>query len=271
MNSAINVDAKELLAIPGTENVFNDAFFESLDFVTNALDNVKARQYIDDRCVFYGKPLLESGTQGTKCNSQVIIPFKTESYNDQKDGDDGDAIPMCTLRNFPSQIEHCIEWARALFEDDLAKPFNDLKKFAEEKEGYLAEMTKAMADAISASGAIGSGQALIDLIEQSNKIVAADDAKKFELIVELAYNQLHYLFRDRILNLTHDFPEDKLTKEGKKFWKAPKRFPKVMAFDKTNPNHINFIISYSNILRVCFGLMPETTGDPSTHVPADSK
>lgn len=78
MNSSINIDCKELLAMPSTENVFNDKFWASLSFVTNALDNVKARQYIDSRCVFHGKALFESGTQGTKCNSMVILPNKTE-------------------------------------------------------------------------------------------------------------------------------------------------------------------------------------------------
>ena len=29
--------------------------------VPGALDNVKARLYVDQQCVFYGKPLLESG------------------------------------------------------------------------------------------------------------------------------------------------------------------------------------------------------------------
>ena len=36
-------------------------FWLSLDVVINALDNVKARLYVDRQCVFYGKPLLESG------------------------------------------------------------------------------------------------------------------------------------------------------------------------------------------------------------------
>ena len=40
----------------------------------------QARLYVDSRCVFYRKPLLESGTLGTKANTQVIIPFQTESY-----------------------------------------------------------------------------------------------------------------------------------------------------------------------------------------------
>ena len=60
-----------------TEQVFNDKFWEKLDFVVNAVDNIKARLYIDQRCVWYGKPLLESGTLGTKANSQMIIPYVT--------------------------------------------------------------------------------------------------------------------------------------------------------------------------------------------------
>lgn len=41
-----------------TENIFNDHFWESLSGVTNALDNVDARKYVDRRCVYYRKPLL---------------------------------------------------------------------------------------------------------------------------------------------------------------------------------------------------------------------
>lgn len=67
------------------------------------------------RCVFYGKPLLESGTLGTKCNVQVVVPHTTASYADGPKDQADDAIPMCTLRNFPSLIEHCIEWARLVF------------------------------------------------------------------------------------------------------------------------------------------------------------
>jgi len=52
-----------------TEATFNDEFWESLNFVVNAVDNVKARLYVDQQCVWYEKPLLESGTLGTKGNS----------------------------------------------------------------------------------------------------------------------------------------------------------------------------------------------------------
>jgi len=121
--------------------VFSDAFFNKLDGVTNALDNVDARtwgaartkvemgvvrgvdalrptsiswsvlragRYTDRRCVLMRKPLLESGTLGTKGNTQVILPFKTESYSSSQDPPEK-GIPICTLKNFPNAIEHTIQ------------------------------------------------------------------------------------------------------------------------------------------------------------------
>ena len=64
----------------GTSHIFNDKFFEDQTIVTNALDNVMARKYIDIRCVTAKTPLLESGTLGPKGHVQVILPYKTETY-----------------------------------------------------------------------------------------------------------------------------------------------------------------------------------------------
>jgi molybdopterin/thiamine biosynthesis adenylyltransferase len=44
--------------------------------IVNALDNVNARLYVDSRCVYFCKPLLESGTLGAKCNTQVNIAIR---------------------------------------------------------------------------------------------------------------------------------------------------------------------------------------------------
>lgn len=92
---------------PDTEAVFGHDFFEPLDCVVNALDNIEARTYVDRRCVFFRKPLLESGTLGTKGNTQVVYPFTTESYSSSQDPPEK-SFPMCTIKSFPNQIEHSI-------------------------------------------------------------------------------------------------------------------------------------------------------------------
>ena len=135
--------------------MFNDSFFGVLDGVANALDNVEARafwpscfvaspvgtrvistrpaptapgQYMDRRCVFYHKPLLESGTLGTKGNTQVVLPRLTESYSSSQDPPEK-SIPICTLKNFPNKIDHTLQWARDLFEGLFAQTPENVNQY----------------------------------------------------------------------------------------------------------------------------------------------
>uniref|UniRef100_A0A665UNT0 E1 ubiquitin-activating enzyme n=1 Tax=Echeneis naucrates TaxID=173247 RepID=A0A665UNT0_ECHNA len=108
MNPSIRITGHQNRVGPDTERIYDDDFFESLDGVANALDNVDARMYMDRRCVYYRKPLLESGTLGTKGNVQVVIPFLTESYSSSQDPPEK-SIPICTLKNFPNAIEHTLQ------------------------------------------------------------------------------------------------------------------------------------------------------------------
>jgi len=71
MNGAINVRAYSARVGPETESVFDENFYESLTGVCNALDNVEARMYMDSQCIYHRKPMLESGTLGTKGNTQA--------------------------------------------------------------------------------------------------------------------------------------------------------------------------------------------------------
>lgn len=80
INPAVKLNPLQNRVSPDTESVFNDQFWQDLDLVVNALDNITARMYVDSRCVYFNKPLLESGTLGPKCNTQDIIPNLTENY-----------------------------------------------------------------------------------------------------------------------------------------------------------------------------------------------
>ena len=145
MNPHLISQSYKLRASGENENIFNDDFWEGLDIVINAVDNVHARLYVDSRCVFYGKPLLESGTLGTKCNSQIIIPHLTQSYGETSDPPE-ESIPLCTLKNFPYQIEHTIQWGRDYFEGNFVEGPNECKKFIENPAEYLKKATFELRD-----------------------------------------------------------------------------------------------------------------------------
>lgn len=46
MNPDIRIEAHQNRVGPDTESVYNDDFFEELDCVANALDNVDARRFV---------------------------------------------------------------------------------------------------------------------------------------------------------------------------------------------------------------------------------
>lgn len=52
INSDLNLTAQRQIVSKDTESVYNDTFWDSLDIVLNAVDNVKARNFIDEKVVF---------------------------------------------------------------------------------------------------------------------------------------------------------------------------------------------------------------------------
>lgn len=155
MNPTMNIMAHIEPVGEQTENIYNDSFFEQLHGVINALDNIEARQYVDQRCVYYKKPLIDSGTTGVKASVQVIVPFLTESYRTPPPNTP--SIPMCTLRSFPTLIEHTIKWARNKFDDlfinlplyaqqFLTDPIEFEKKLSEIQSNDERNETKANVD-----------------------------------------------------------------------------------------------------------------------------
>lgn len=117
---------------------FGSGFWEGLDVVANALDNVKARLHVDSACVAHGLPLLESGTSGTKGNTQVVLPGRTESYGSSADPTEP-SIPVCTLKSFPYLIEHTLQWARDVFEGEFVHAATHVNGWLQ-RPNYLREL-----------------------------------------------------------------------------------------------------------------------------------
>jgi ubiquitin-activating enzyme E1 len=103
--------------------------------------------YIDKQCAWYAKPLLDSGTIGTRASSQMIIPYKTEIYSDSQDPRvliaSDEAIPACIRGNFPHKIEHCFEWTRLeLFDTCIVDPANNAIAYLKDSAAFLDELQK---------------------------------------------------------------------------------------------------------------------------------
>ncbi|KAL2260474.1 hypothetical protein VTK26DRAFT_5507 [Humicola hyalothermophila] len=217
---------------PETEHIFNEDFWHSLDGVTNALDNVEARTYVDRRCVFFHKPLLESGTLGTKGNTQVVLPLLTESYSSSQDPPE-QSFPMCTLRSFPNRIEHTIAWARELFESSFVKP-------AETANLYLTQPNYLETTLKQGGNEKATLEMLVDFLKNERALTFEDCVQWARMLFEKQYN-------NAIQQLLYNFPKDSLTSSGTPFWSGPKRAPDPLKFDPENPTHFAFIEAATNL------------------------
>lgn len=228
MNPKVKIESKLNKVGIETENIFNEKFYSNIDFIVNALDNVNARNYMDQQAINYNLPLLESGTLGLKGNVQIVIPNLTESYQSSTDQAE-ESIPVCTLKNFPYEIAHCIQFAREQFESQFVQPFqtyNSLKKLDEHK--LKEKLDKSMPNE------------LFDIHSNLNLIKNST----FEMFCEF-YNQ-HY--RQKIHDLIIQFPENHVTNDGERFWSGTKKFPKVIDFTEDNEICKNLFESFQQIM-----------------------
>ncbi|XP_048462212.1 ubiquitin-like modifier-activating enzyme 1 [Rhincodon typus] len=233
MNPSLQVIAHQNRVGPETENVYNQDFFENLNGVANALDNVETRRYMDSRCVLYQKPLLESGTLGTKGNFQVVVPHLTESYSSSGDAPEN-SIPICTLKNFPNAIEHTLQWARDEFEGLFKQPAENVNKYLEDPSFIDHTMT------------LQEGQAF-EILEGVYKSLDADKPKCWADCVAWARRHWQTQYSNNIRQLLHNFPPEQVTPSGVLFWSGPKKCPHPLEFDPNNHVHMDYIIAAANL------------------------
>ena len=240
LNSECVVDAHSLRVGQSTEDVYDDAFWESLDAAVTALDNVDARLYLDQRCLYYQKPMFDSGTLGSKGSVQTVIPHLTESYGASRDPPE-ESIPICTLKSFPNKIEHCIQYARDSFEGVFANSVQEANRFIQQGDAYIAELASKPHEQLT-------------VLQSVHLLLVAERPTDFADCVRWARAQFEVEFNHRIRQLLHVFPPDATTAEGVAFWSATKRQPTPLNFDAKDPTHIAFILAAATLRAANFGL-----------------
>ncbi|KAF6002095.1 E1 ubiquitin-activating protein [Cyanidiococcus yangmingshanensis] len=241
LNPALHVQAHEVRVGPDTEQIFSDDFWEPLDGVCTALDNVDARLYIDQRCIYYLKPMLDSGTLGTKGSTQVVIPYLTESYGSSRDPPEK-SIPMCTLKNFPYRIEHTLQWARDLFEGLFKASVEDTQQYLQRGSEYIVELEKQ-----------GPG-IMVGALENVLENLQTHRPESFADCVTWARVKFEDLYTNNIRQLLHAFPSDMIDSSGQPFWSGTKRAPKPIQFNPDDSLHMDFMMAAANLRAESFGI-----------------
>tara|TARA_B110000211_G_C14084595_1_gene556098 strand:- start:2075 stop:4090 length:2016 start_codon:yes stop_codon:yes gene_type:complete len=208
----MNITSLTKQVCAGHSSEFAFKFWKKKDIVINALDNVKARRYVDSKCVLLDIPLFESGTLGTKGNVQAIIPYKTATYSEIEDSPE-EGIPMCTVRNFPNNLNHCIEWSLGMFDTLFNRTVLDIQLYLSDGAALIKSMHSLETESLRAERYQNLYYMLHALM--SNKLDS--------LYMLGVYIHSHYI-QDPISEILHTHPVDSLNGD-QPFWSGNKLKP----------------------------------------------
>ena len=121
---------------------------------------------------------------------------------------------MCTLRNFPNLIEHCIEWGRDKFNELFVDVPADCVAYLDNPKEFLLRLKTNE-----------TSNTAIDKLKKNLRLMKMKKDGKFEDCVAIAKEWFNHFFDYEIRNLLLTFPKDAKTKEGNPFWSGPKRAP----------------------------------------------
>jgi len=206
-------------------NVFDDEYWEGLDFAIMAVDSMRARELIDAWCIFHEKPFFEAGTEGLNCQTHLGIPNYSKTYSEWK-GESED-IPVCTLKSHPRHISHTLHWAMMLFEDTFTTGSRQLRKFWADPDAFLRQFKDPKDQ---------QARFLADIEEITS--VINKKGQKYLACVELARLQFDRLFKFQIEKMIEELPDSTWTSHTK---------PTPLKFDLEDSTHLNFIWGSANI------------------------
>ena len=214
-----------------SENFFDEEFWNKQDFIINAVDNIEARKYIAEQSLIFKKILIDSGTLGTKANSQIMVPHRTIPYSPPEEKEE-DKVPFCTLADHPFNINHCITWAKDNFNGYFVNILKEVQDFLKDRESFYASFKAKtpFSDQL---------EKLKEIFEYSKISIE----KNFEKCVEKGLKQYNFNFKNKILDLLEMYGNDE-----SKYWTGDKRLPHPISFNTEDKYSLLFVKKYAQIL-----------------------
>ena len=219
------------------EDILGDDFYEKQDFYISAVDSNDARNYLDKKSIQFYKVLINSGTLGPISKYDLIIPYLTCSYHDVPQTPKKE-FGLCTIRSFPSKIEHCIEWTKNYCETWIYNGISNLKDILINNKYYIDEINNF-------DGSIGELEEKYFILEFYIDILIIQE---FEFYVEFAIFQFYELFNSNIIKIILNHPLNSLDEQGNKFWNGTKLPPHPIDLSLNDELSFSFIKNYTLIL-----------------------
>jgi ubiquitin-activating enzyme E1 len=253
MNNSINIISSINLVGPETENIFDDEFWDKQDIIFNAVDNVKARMYINDKVTFYQKYHVDAGTLGVNSSSGFFLKnlsstYKEQNENKKEDEDSNGEIGMCTIHSFPTSIKHCIEWACNEYKYIFSEFINELNQIIQGNYLFLYKILIKKIFPFYKNLKIEEINSYFDILI----------TKSYSKAIQYSFIKFKNKFNLEIKEILKEHPENSKDEKGNNFYSGSKHIPIIIDFNINNEIDnliICYVKSYANLLFDSLGLM----------------
>lgn len=277
--------APQLNIVAYQENIFNpefdSTFFKQFQAVIMALDNQEARSHINRICINNNIPMLESGTFGFLGQAFLILPKVSRCYDCYPKASQTKGVQICTIRTNPTKPEHCMYWAKLVFNNLFDIQMTDetfrIVECVKSKEANVLELLEQFKDIL-----IRHFCTQIDVVKNANlekfgHLIPMDEAQieaDFKAVcAELLENlQPNEGSNNEVVDCSQKMPQtnsEELDKpqnpnSSPSTKAALRRFlllvtiPESFGFDKDDELHVEFVTDLSNLRSYNFAIQPQT-------------
>ena len=237
-NPEMNIECVLFKINQANDKHLSDEFWIKQDVIIMAVDDALSRLYVDRKCLLFKKILIDLEILRTKAHCQLVVPNFTSRYNDEYFVREKTVIN----RQFPTSIEHCIEWARDKFISLFSTEIKQLNLLLTANENNI----KQIFDSFNLQT-----EYTIDTylkIERFKKIIEIATFQNFTQIVSFSIEIFQQLFDFAIQDLLQKYPSDLLNDDGTKFWAGAKRQPLIVKYDLKDQKHFLFISTFAILM-----------------------
>lgn len=255
MNDSFNIKSCTSFVNPETENIFSDTFWDNQDIIFNAVDNVKARMYINEKVAIHQKYNVDAGTLGVHSSCCYFLKNVSTSYKEQnpdkKEEDDNNNIGetgMCTIHSFPTSIRHCIEWALNEYAELFSVFIAELKQVLNGNYLYLYKLLMKKVFPFYKNLKILDFNNYLEILIK----------KSYKKAIEFAYVKFKDKFNININEILKEHPEDSKDEKGNKFYVGSKHLPKILDFninEQIDKLILCYVKSFANLIFESLGLI----------------
>ncbi|KAF2401521.1 hypothetical protein EJ06DRAFT_394826 [Trichodelitschia bisporula] len=255
---------------------FDVNWFRGFTVIFNALDNLDARRHVNRMCIAANVPLVESGTTGFEGNVQAIKRGITECY-DCTQKETPKTFPVCTIRSTPSQLIHCIVWAKSYLLTELFGVSEAMEALAADTEGDADEIKNLKGEAELLRQVV-SHRDSDNFSKEVFTRVFSEDIKRLRDMKDMWKSRAPPTPLPSEFGEQEKLPEDggdALTQQDQRIWspwesyvafdnsirRLQKRFldgETVIEFDKDDVDTLDFVVASANLRAHVFGIKPQS-------------